>query len=227
MTVADVIEDARYGELAQLGVIKRLDTVSTKEAAERQILTYINLGLIELYKRFNMRTEQTVVTMQEDVLLYTLTTANIYDESTNPNGYLDTILSVFNSVVGIYDEAGDKVTLNAESDIMSVNTPSYNVLQIPNPSTDGVLFVLYSAAPDKLMWNADLSSVDVLIPPVMLEALLYYMGYRAHASNKGSIDAENNTHYMRFNASCANLKKLGLVNEDPLVGVNVQNKGYI
>ena len=227
MTVADVLEDVKYGELAQLGVIKKLGVAATQEAAERQILTYINLGLIELYKRFDMRTEQTVITMDEDITLYTLTVANIYDDPDNLTGYLDTVLSGFNSITAVYDEVGLPVAFNDEDDPLSVNTPSFNVLQVPNPVTGEGLFVLYSAAPDRLQWVADLATVDVPIPPVMLEALLHYIGYRGHGAIDGSIDAENNTHYMRFNASCQTLKTLGITNSDPLVGTNVQDKGFV
>lgn len=213
MTVADVIEYAKYGELAQLGVVKQLKCNTPAEVieAEKQVISYINLGLIELYKIFSLRTEETTVTMTADNTIYTLTEPTL------------------NSVYSVYDELGQLQSLNDENDANSILTPSYNTLQIQNPSAGGIMYVVYNASPTTIVWNDNLASINVAIPPAMTEALLHYIGYRAHGAMNGEINAENNTHYMRFDASCKRLKELGVVpSEDGMPSATkLEDKGFV
>jgi hypothetical protein len=212
MTVADLIEYAKYGELAQLGAVVQLKSNDPIEIvdAEKQILSYINLGLIELYKRFNLKTDELVVVMEAAKTIYTIT------EPT------------FNNVYMVYDENGDYYSLNEEEDPLSILTPSYNTLQVPNPVAGEALYVLYNASPTKLVWVDDLSTLTVEIPPMMLEALLHYIGYRAHGSINGNVDGENNTHYIRFESSCNKIKELGALSDDALIHEGIlESKGFV
>jgi hypothetical protein len=213
MTVADVIEYAKYGELAQLGVVVNLKSTDPVEVidAEKQIISYINLGLVELYKRFDLRTEETTVTMLEATTLYTLNEPSL------------------NSIYAAYDELGNSYPLNDESNPLSILTPSYNTIQVPSPSAGGVIYLVYNASPVKLVWAEDLTTVVVEVPPVMLEALLHYIGYRGHGAMNGNVDGENNTHYVRFEASCERLETLGAVpTEDGITsGTKLEDKGFV
>lgn len=213
MTVIDVMEYAKYGELSQLAVGEQLNSEdpTTVINAERKLLSYINLGLIELYKRFNLKTDETTVTMVEGQTLYAVSASN------------------FNSIYELYDELGNKYPLNEENNDNSIMTPSYNTIQIMNPSDGGIVYVIYNASPEKLVWAEDLSTLVVPIPPAMLEALLHYIGYRAHSAMHGEINAENNTHYMRFESSCARMLELGVVPTDDSLtsGEKLEQKGFI
>lgn len=222
MTLEDIIEHAKYGELEQLGVSKQLDSNSAAkvEEAERKVISYINLGLIELYKRFALRTEETTITLSENITVYTLSPSKV-------GVYLNALPGVFNSVLSVYDEEGEPLTLNKDGDTHGVHSVNYNTLQIPNPSTGATIFVIYSSAPDKLVWADDLATIDVPIPPVLMEALLHYIGYRGHGSVDGSIQAENNTHYMRFDASCGRVDLLGTLTIDSIDKHTLEDKGFV
>jgi len=213
MTVMDIIEYAKYGELAQLNVIKQLNSSVASEVidAEKKLISYINLGLIELYKRFNLKTDEEVLIMAEDQTLYTITSAN------------------FNSVYMVYDEKGDYFPINDEEDNDSIMTPSYNILQIANAVPGEAIYVIYNASPDKLVWAENLNTIVVGVPPAMLEALLHYIGYRGHAAMNGNVDAGNNTHYNRFEASCASMLELGVVPTDDRIvsGTKLEDKGFV
>jgi len=200
MTVTDVIEYAKYGELAQLGVVKQLKSTTPADVveAEKQILSYINLGVLELYIRFSLRTEETTITLSENITLYTITA------------------NAFNSIYAVYDELGKQLSLNDEEDPLSLMTPNYNTVQVPNPVNGAVLYIMYNAVPDTMVWANNLSTVIVPISPMMVEALLHYIGYRAHASMNGNVDGENNTHYVRFEASCKKLREIGAISDDAL-----------
>jgi hypothetical protein len=194
MTVADVIEYAKYGELAQLGVVAQLKSNDPIEVvdAEKQVLSYINLGLLELHKRFNLNTKRLVVTMVTGTSTYTITATD------------------FNKVLEVYDYTGTKLLLNETTDSDSITTPTYNTLSVPNAATGEDITIVYNASPTTLAWSTPLSGVTVPLPPVMLEALLHYIGYRAHGAINGNVDGENNTHYMRFEASCKKMTDIGI-----------------
>jgi len=229
MDVEEIINDAKYGELKQLGVAKELKSsnTTTVEAAEREILTHINLGLLELYKRFDLRVEETVIALHPVQTMYIIDIANIYHVDTNPDGYLDALSDRFDHVIAAYDEEGSKYVLNDENNALSILTPAWNAIQIPNPVVDTAVYIIYAAAPDRLVWNADLSTVKIGLPPAMTEALLHYIGYRGHGSVDGSLNAENNSHYMRFEASCTKLEELGLFALDGIQTGDVQDKGFV
>ncbi|MFA7029989.1 MAG: hypothetical protein WC179_06950 [Candidatus Cloacimonadaceae bacterium] len=213
MTVADVIEYVRYGELANFGIIKNLSSEYPAEVidAEKAIISYINLGLIELYKRFNLRTEETVVIMSENLAIYTLN------------------IPTLNSIVGVYDEEGSEYVLNSENDALSILTPSYNVIQVPNPSEGGALYVMYNASPDKIEWNDDLTTLTVPIPPVLYEPLFKYIGYRGCTGMTKDTQTDVQLYYNSFLKSCDIAIQLGVVpTEDPLVsGTKLELKGFV
>lgn len=221
MTIDYVIEQAKYGELSQLGLAKYLKGTDAAELedAERTIISHINLGLIEIYKRFALRIEETTVTLSENITLYTLSVANV-------GVYLNALPGDVNSVLAAYDEEGTELALNDETAVNGVNTPGYNTLQVPNPADGTAIVIIYNAAPDKITWVDDLSTVEAPIPPALLEALLHYIGYRAHGSVDGAINAENNTHYMRFDASCNRVLNLGLITTDALTPTSLADKGF-
>jgi hypothetical protein len=116
----------------------------------------------------------------------------------------------FNKVLEVYDYTGTKLLLNETTDSDSITTPTYNTLSVPNAATGEDITIVYNASPTTLAWSTPLSGVTVPLPPVMLEALLHYIGYRAHGAINGNVDGENNTHYMRFEASCKKMTDIGI-----------------
>jgi hypothetical protein len=104
----------------------------------------------------------------------------------------------------------------------AVNTPSYNQIQII-PKVDGAFSVISAALPPTLTTATDI----INIPEIMTEALLHYVGYRAHGSYDADIKTENNTHYVRFEASCKKLKDLGYAPVTAMYKMDMRDKGYL
>ena len=61
MTIRQVIDLAKTSELANLSIGNK----------DEVVLGYINLGMIELYKRFNLRVEEWIITLEDNVDIYT------------------------------------------------------------------------------------------------------------------------------------------------------------
>ena len=205
MLVSDVITDAKYGELQQLSLKEDNDA----------ILSFINLGLLELYKRFNLRTEEAIVTLDSNTTVYLL-------DPTLPNVDMPDDCDLM-YVVGAYDEAGEQIGVNDEDDELSAFTPTYNSIQIPSPADGTFVSFIYVAGPTRVT-----DPTDVLkLPPALYEALLHYIGYRGHGSVDGMINTENNTHYMRFEKSCDTAKAFGLVTADDMKTRPVTTRGFL
>ena len=191
MTVQQVIDLAAGGELKNLAV---------KDDTEA-IVGYINLGLIELYKRFTLELKEVVVELVNGQDVYNLPADCMY------------IVAAYGEV----ERTGSAVNIlpiNVEDNPLSVNTINWKQVQIPLASSNTYVSLVYVVSPTYLS-VADLET-EIQIPIQLLEALLHYIGYRAHGSINGSIQAENNTHYQRFDLSCQRVQQLGLLTADDL-----------
>ena len=187
MIINDIVTQLKYGELR---------SVASKDDVPA-MLTYINLAMVALYGRFKISRKEQIINLEDNISLYTL------------NDDIMTIEAVYNEV--------EEVSLNEDDDVFGVFTPSYDTLQVPNASTGTQLSVLYVANPISAVYDTDDAttlSQTIRLPKQLLEPLLHYIGYRAHGSMNGDIKAENNTHYMRYEASCRRILDAGLIRID-------------
>jgi hypothetical protein len=192
MTVGDIVTQLKYGELRSIAI---------KDDNEA-IVSYINLSLIVLYGRFNLLTSEYIIDLQDNITEYVM-----------PADYVNIEVATL--------EDGTNLPINDEVTFNGVNQVSYNTIQYPNPVTGTTLSVIYSASPASITYDStDASTIAaslaqvVPLPSSLVEPLLHYVGYRAHGSMDGNIKAENNTHYMRYEASCKRIDNLGLVRRD-------------
>ena len=191
MLISQVIELARSGELNNL------------TPTDARVINYINLGMIELYKRFQLRSAEAIITMESDSTTYTL-------DSTDTRVSMDNTALDVMAIQEAYDESGAGLSINVENDEYGIMTPAFNQVQIPNPVEGEVIGIVYLAGPTYI---TDVTET-LKLPQSLLEALLHYVGYRAHGAVDGKVEAETTTHYQKFEASVARAKLLGVVTED-------------
>ena len=129
-----------------------------------------------------------------------------------------------NQVISVYDSDGKELIgkRNLEDTEYNIAQINYNTFMLTNPIDEELLFV-YKAAPSMVTS----ASGEVELPYAMLEALLHYVGYRAHGSVNGNVDKENNTHYMRLEKSCALLLSEGYEIDTLNISSSVQAKGFV
>jgi len=193
---SDVIALAVNGELKNLSIDENSPAV----------LGYINLGLIELYKRFTIKTGVEVVKLTPRMSVYTLANTDV------------------SHIVSIYDMNNKMLRepLYSTDEEYSYTILSYNTILFNKPIDENVM-VVYKASP---AWISNVED-ELELPSDMIEPLLHYIGYRAHGALNGDIKAENNTHYMRFDKSCRELQNLGYNFGPKAVGLSTQDKGFI
>lgn len=203
MTIQQVIDLAVSGELKNLSVSS--DTTA--------VIGFINLGLIELYKRFPLEVKEHIIELQDGVEVYTM-----------PSDYM-WITAAYDEVPEGSDDVVAVIPINEEDNPLSVNTISWNKVQVPVTVTGAYISIIYVASP-QYFTETDLSE-QVPIPVQLVEALLHYIGYRGHGALDGSIEAENNTHYQRFEASCKRIEQNGMITSDDLSMSSRNLKGFV
>jgi hypothetical protein len=210
MTAQEVIDLAKNGELKTIAV---KDSISA-------VIGFINLGLIELYKRFPIETKEYIIEAIANEDKYKMPTdymwlVGAYHYAVTAGNYLSA-----------KPEDITTLDINSDENPNSVNTIGYNLVQIGNLEVGHLYSLVYVASPT-LVTEATLND-QLPIPAQMLEAILNYIGYRGHGSVNGNIQAESTTHYQRFELSVKRIEMSGMFNSESVDMYNrIQNKGFM
>jgi len=209
MNAQAVIDLAKSSELKQV-VVKKDDNA---------ILGFLNLGMLELYKRFPLREAEAVITLRDGKTMYTLDVADA-DVSMEANSEVLVIVGAYT-----VDKSGDivEMTINDEDSVLGINTPSYNVVEVPAVATGAQVSIIYRVSPVFLTSLQD----PVPIPPQLLEALLNYIGYKGYEAVDGTQKVDRVSHYTRFENSCTRVILEGLISTDDLISKKLYDRGFI
>lgn len=190
MLVQDVIDTARYSELH--GVAVKDNTAA--------IIAFINMGLLELYKRFPLKMKEHVVPVTSGVVTYSLPDnfmypLTAYTDLTNPDGPVELSINDDNADNSIFIPNHKQIQIDS-----AVSTDTYGV--ISNIS------LIYVAKPDRYSPEDTYTELD--LPDTLVDCLMHYIGYRANLGVRGDGQSENNAHWARFERSCAKALELGV-----------------
>ena len=219
MTLLDILKDLTYGELAGLAIGNLLPGEFDNEPDPHeyeQIVSHINLGLKEIYKRFFLRSREIEIQEYEQFTSYKLHSdfAQSNVASLEPIKYIiDTVDDPFQDdilkIEEVYDEEGTKLSMNDITDEYSVFTPAYNIVQIPYPNNANTFSVQYRACHPKVpvTLTTDPDTVEIELPNSLHIALLQYVGYRANLRTNPERSAD---YWQQFEKTCAHVERLGL-----------------
>ena len=204
MKIQAVLDLAKESEVSTLAVKKSPEV----------LLSYLNLGMIELYKRFPLLVKEYVVDLTDGAEIYTM-----------PSDFM-WLTAAYDEVPENSSETVRLATINDEDDPLSINTVSWNQVQIPLHRSGSAVSLIYQASPPYYL-TTELTT-DIALPVQLTEALLHYIGYRAHAATDGSIEAENNTHYQRFEKSCQMVTIQGMFTGDSIdMSKRLSTRGFV
>lgn len=204
MTVKQVIDLAKASELTGLPVASKDETV----------LGFINLGVLELYKRFTLSVEEWIIALEDGQSYYTA-----------PEDFM--------WIIAAYGEVGmdsvqevNVLPVNEEDNPLSINTVGWNKVQVPLSVTGAYVSIIYAATPE--VYSITDMNKPVNIPPQMIEALLAYIGWRANSTIDTGIQTEDTVWYNRFESSCSRLEVKGFINANDMVMTNRLNmRGFV
>jgi hypothetical protein len=221
MTLLDILKDLTYGELAGHNIGNLIPDEFDNEPDPHQyeqIVSYVNLGLKEIYKRFFLRSREIDVQLHEEITTYRLHSdyaasntgsaiplADRYILDTTDDPFQDDILKIEE----VYDEEGTKLAMNDVSEETSVMTPTFRTLQHPQPSDNATISVQYRACHPKIpvTLTTDPGAVEVELPNSLHAALLQYVGYRANLRTNAEKSAD---YWQQFEKTCLRVETLGL-----------------
>ena len=221
MKVSDVIATARSCELSSL---------STTSFTDSRIIHYINLGIIELSKRFIISTKAEKIKTSMYTSMYTLRSSDVI-------GILDIYDKTGRALVPqlLSDDENYDYKLINNTTFLYKHKIDYKVTEEVNPITgieilqhtkepDNELMVVYSAIADLAVNPTD----EISLPLVFLDTLVAYIGYKANPNfiqtpNGG---VENLASLDKFEASCRLLENSVYVGQTNLMSKSIQSKGF-
>ena len=197
----------------------------TKQFAldEESMFAFLNLGMTELYKKFDLASREQIIELSAtrkeyrllaDVMQVTAvyTDAKFLRETTLPI----TEYPVNSEVVA--------VPLNDDSNPLSVYTPSTGVLLVPHPHDTQILSVLYKSSP-YVYTPEDLNS-ELDIEPQYITPLVLYISYSANLGLE-SVPGQIMSTFAMFNQACVEIENCGLNPTSAVTNNKLSMRGFV
>jgi hypothetical protein len=235
MNLGYVLDHLKEGELsaANLGADGE-DGVNSNNV--NKVIGYINMGLVSLYTRFDLKTDSCLIRYLPEVKQYELSTdfadsntASTYtkyimDSVDNP--FVDNVLQIQKV---INETLQEEFFLNDTNQDMRVVTNTYNTFTVPVLDEETVLKVSYRATPKKLRTTGRcLEDQKMDLPISHLQALCYYVAARYYGS-RGGMEAmnESNNYHIKFTQECEFLSNQGVYRQDNTELTSFQKGGWV
>lgn len=236
MYLSELFNHLSYSELTQLSVGGEPQGV-INSANQANIITHLNLGLLELYKRFPIKLNSVSIQQTLGITNYVLdssyavTNPKSTDDVAFPKYIIDSAEAPFTDDVlmidRIVDELNEELPFNDENYSNSIITLDYNVINVPEPELEYLITVSYRATPPKIAIDTfDADTTQIPIGSQYLEALINFIAYRCFASfSQNSPETVN--YYQRFEMACNLIRREGLVYKDLPRNVRLDNQGWL
>jgi hypothetical protein len=219
MTANEVMVLARSGELRQLG--------SSIKDDDATLITFINLGLTEIYKRFVLKTDEAIITLADGKNIYKLDGTDA-DVSMGTGEYMYLISAYEDGDANNDYTTDDRVLpINSEDDNYSINTVTYNEVQIPLVTSGAFVSLIYAAKPTKVTVGTLDAELD--IPDTLIDPLLEYIGYRGYKGMGDRGQSEDDILFLRFEQSCDRVRELGvaIAPDDLSMNERLNDRGFL
>lgn len=201
MYLPQLYENLYYGELSNL----LMDNVTPGELPaemRRRVMSYLNQSLTAIYTRVVLLEKEVVIEAQDEVYLYYLQSKYaVNDPTIMPMKYIrDTPDDPFTQDVirisEVYNEIGERLSINDPTDELSLYTPKFDALQIPQPVTGAMYTVLYQAKHPKItLANVD-DNAEIMVPAYLEIALRHHIAALYYGSMNGPEHLARSMDYM-------------------------------
>lgn len=204
MTVRQVIDLARVSELNGLGIASNTSA----------ILGFLNLGVLELYKRFTLKVEEYVIELLDGEDMYQMPADFMW------------LIAAYGEVDIRSTETVNVLPVNEEDNPLSINTVGWDRIQIPVAVNGAYISIIYAASP--ILYTEDTIDHNIDIPPQMVEVLLAYIGYKANAAIDAGVQTEDSVWYQRFEHGCDKLREYSMFNSDDMfMNKRIDIRGFV
>lgn len=203
MKLDTILKQLSFGELSQLSIGEMVDGEWPEENRDKLVL-HINAALTAIHKRFFLKEKREVVPLVADTFEYSLTATDLIQ------------------VEQLLDADGEEVPLNVAGSALAVAMPTYRTLRLPprveanadkHPlDTTASLTAVYRATtqitPKDLYYPPSMVEVD--LPEVYLEPLLFYVASRLQAPvGMDGQQIVSNNYTQKYEMACRQLEDQG------------------
>lgn len=194
MTFQDLFNQLAIGEFAQISLGDSENGISLEN--QKKLLPQINLGLIELHKRFFLREKRTRMPVTTHMRFFRI----------NDPALL--------KVEKVFDPNDQELKIDLDGNKDSVFLPEWNVVEVPEELPDGFYTISYRAKNDPIetSWLEKLGAdkLALPIPPTHVYALELFVA--SQIMTPMGFDGEmheGNNYLMKFENACRQLTEKG------------------
>lgn len=208
-----------------------LSNLSSNSFTDDKLINFMNLGIIELSKRFRLATKVETIQTSMYTHIYTLRYSdviNILDiidskgkslipQRTSDSENYDYKLMSNNSF--LLKRKFDYVDSITHTKVKGGELEDLQEVQAPDLS----LVVVYSAIADLITDKED----DLPIPELFIEVLMSYVGYKAHRTLGVNGQNDSSEKWKVFEYCCSLVTNSSFAGNDTILGNSVQSKGFV
>ena len=213
MQLSELLQRLCEGEFSGLAIGHQVDG-SPLDEHYAKIVRHVDMGLLELHKRFPLKIKEIFIQQYDQIQKYKLSEryAESNSDSNEPVKYLcDSRFNKFTDsgflrIDTLFNELGEPVAIDDIGQQYSMFTSSHDTVQVPYPDNANSFIVHYKAG-HPLLPTDRVDGVEVDLPYTHLEPLMFYVASRALASLNPE---ESNNYLMKFENSCMKLTQLNL-----------------
>ena len=226
MLLTEILDSLAGSELANLNCVVDGAVLEAKIPA---IVTAINIGLVKLYTRFQLKRRLLTLKVTSTQLVYSLVSANAV--SVNVGGYIQDVDDPFtNDIIQLLtmtSTAGNNIRFDGFNGVMLLSPKTFRFAEAPD---DDTYVIEYVARPAKVVYVDD-TDIEVDLPDAYLPPLLAYIASRFYSpvgialdSNRSSLDV---SYLQRYETECQLLENKGINTGSYLESDNFTQHGFI
>lgn len=226
MLLTEILDSLAGSELANLNCVVDGAVLEAKIPA---IVTAINIGLVKLYTRFQLKRRLLTLKVTSTQLVYSLVSANAV--SVNVGGYILDVDDPFtNDIIQLLtmtSTAGNNIRFDGFNGVMLLSPKTFRFAEAPD---DDTYVIEYVARPAKVVY-VDNTDIEVDLPDAYLPPLLAYVASRFYSpvgialdSNRSSLDV---SYLQRYETECQLLENKGINTGSYLESDNFTQHGFI
>ena len=208
-----------------------LSNLSSNSFTDDRLISFMNLGIIELSKRFRLATKVETIQTSMYTHIYTLRHSdviNILDiidskgkslipQRTSDSENYDYKLMSNNSF--LLKRKFDYVESITHTKVKGGELEDLQEVQAPDLS----LVVVYSAIADLITDKED----DLPIPELFIETLMSYVGYKSYRTLGVNGQNDSSEKWKVFEYCCSLVTNSSFAGNDAILGNSVQSKGFV
>lgn len=207
---------SEFISLAKASVLKQL------QLDDADILAFINLAVLQVYKRFPINEREQLVQLKEFHNFYELNDDFMSLVSAfTPQKYLKDDEGI---LIGFTDDKIVSIGANDDNDPNSFHTPTPGRGMVNYPSEGQPITLIYRAGIKEI--QSDELEEELKITQQYIEPLLMYLGYLGYMSIN-STTGVGDGFLTKYNISCASLQKNGVANMDSNSNIKLHMRGFV